>query len=310
MSVVISRKGFDSGWGGYPSPIFPSDEMISFPIPDTGMIEYKKLMLSQGISFEDLMRQLKITQLKRPKQYGPLMLDAATCHLDPDLREKTLERHPDWRPIYGQSDNPQSELATNNVGKGSLFIFFGRFQKVKPNENKNQEYIYDKKVPQKHVIYGYLHVDEVISLSSDEGRAWIKENTWASYHPHVIYEKWKEAGVNLAVQNNTLYVASRTLEYNGKVLPGAATFRFHPKLVLSSEKLSKWHLPEKLHPTKGNKYTRFHFPAKDGKKLRWSEINNGYCKLDTHIGPWQEIICLGENIKTWAYELISSMELN
>ena len=33
MKVIISRKGFDSGYGGMPSPILPDGTMISMPIP-------------------------------------------------------------------------------------------------------------------------------------------------------------------------------------------------------------------------------------------------------------------------------------
>ncbi len=34
MKIIISRKGFDSGSGGYPSPILPSGELCSLPIPE------------------------------------------------------------------------------------------------------------------------------------------------------------------------------------------------------------------------------------------------------------------------------------
>ena len=34
MKIILSRKGFDSEYGGYPSPILPNGQMISLPIPD------------------------------------------------------------------------------------------------------------------------------------------------------------------------------------------------------------------------------------------------------------------------------------
>jgi len=34
MKVIFSRKGFDSEFGGYPSPILPNGQIISLPIPD------------------------------------------------------------------------------------------------------------------------------------------------------------------------------------------------------------------------------------------------------------------------------------
>ena len=33
MKVILSRKGFDSSNGGYPSPIFPDGQITSLPIP-------------------------------------------------------------------------------------------------------------------------------------------------------------------------------------------------------------------------------------------------------------------------------------
>jgi len=33
MKFILSRKGFDSKSGGYPSPIFPDGSLISLPIP-------------------------------------------------------------------------------------------------------------------------------------------------------------------------------------------------------------------------------------------------------------------------------------
>ena len=34
MKIVLGRKGFDSGWGGNPSPILPEGRLVSLPIPD------------------------------------------------------------------------------------------------------------------------------------------------------------------------------------------------------------------------------------------------------------------------------------
>ncbi len=33
MKVILSRKGFDSQYGGKPSPILPDGRLISLPIP-------------------------------------------------------------------------------------------------------------------------------------------------------------------------------------------------------------------------------------------------------------------------------------
>ena len=36
MKVIFSRKGFDSGFGGMPSPVLPDGTMLSMPIPSKG----------------------------------------------------------------------------------------------------------------------------------------------------------------------------------------------------------------------------------------------------------------------------------
>jgi hypothetical protein len=36
MKVILSRKGFDSGYGGIPSPVLPDGTMLSLPIPSKG----------------------------------------------------------------------------------------------------------------------------------------------------------------------------------------------------------------------------------------------------------------------------------
>ena len=36
MKLSLSRKGFDSGTAGVPSPIFPDGSMLSLPIPYPG----------------------------------------------------------------------------------------------------------------------------------------------------------------------------------------------------------------------------------------------------------------------------------
>jgi hypothetical protein len=36
MKIILSRKGFDSEFGGYPSPIFPIGLLISFTFPAIG----------------------------------------------------------------------------------------------------------------------------------------------------------------------------------------------------------------------------------------------------------------------------------
>lgn len=56
MKIILSRKGFDSGYAGYPSPILPNGELISLPIPDFSKdIRYEDLIVSDNIRYSDIM---------------------------------------------------------------------------------------------------------------------------------------------------------------------------------------------------------------------------------------------------------------
>ena len=57
MKVILSRKGFDSENGAYPSPILPNGQMISLPIPDQNMDDIKYSDVKTGeLTCYDLMK--------------------------------------------------------------------------------------------------------------------------------------------------------------------------------------------------------------------------------------------------------------
>jgi len=58
MKVILSRKGFDSAYGGYPSPILPDGKMVSLPIPLEDSIRYSDLKIGESTYF-DLMSSLR-----------------------------------------------------------------------------------------------------------------------------------------------------------------------------------------------------------------------------------------------------------
>jgi len=58
MKIVLSRKGFDSKYGGYPSPILPDRNMISLPIPDyRDSIKYSNLKIDKSENYFLLMKR-------------------------------------------------------------------------------------------------------------------------------------------------------------------------------------------------------------------------------------------------------------
>ena len=60
MKVILSRKGFDSGYGGWASPILPDGRMLSLPIPaSNGLLSYDDLSASNGQTYLETMRELR-----------------------------------------------------------------------------------------------------------------------------------------------------------------------------------------------------------------------------------------------------------
>jgi len=49
MKVALSRKGFDSGYGGCPSPILPDGTILSLPIPSK-----KDLKMENPVKYANL----------------------------------------------------------------------------------------------------------------------------------------------------------------------------------------------------------------------------------------------------------------
>lgn len=117
MKIVLSRKGFDSQYGKQASPILPDGTLLSLPIPSDDDITYDSISWA-GQSYLDIIRSLK------PHTF---LNGNSKCHLDPDLRAITISREPGWVPAYGQTGSSLSELRTNGVTTGDLFLFFGWF---------------------------------------------------------------------------------------------------------------------------------------------------------------------------------------
>jgi hypothetical protein len=78
MKIIISRKGFDSSVGGGASPIFPSGELCSLPIPESlpgrHSKRYKDIRRG-GQLLGDIVNDLTEGAIK----------PVAFAHLDPDL---------------------------------------------------------------------------------------------------------------------------------------------------------------------------------------------------------------------------------
>lgn len=273
MKVIISRKGFDSEYGGNPSPILPDGTMISFPIPeDNTGIYYKDLWVNKNLSYLDLMNQLGL------KKYNT----TSTAHLDPDINKNIKQRNSSWDAIFGQNSSAASHLNNQGVGVGDVFLFFGWFKNIIQTSNGYKYDPNDKKG--KYVLWGYLEIGQKIAIDS--------KGTYPTHyltHPHFKNRKLK---------TNTAFIASKTLSFNSS-LSGAGVFMFNENLVLSdgNSNKSKWNLPIFFHPSYGTSMT-YH-----GDINRW-EDKGYYCTLEC-VGKGQEFVVSGNPfIEQWANELI------
>lgn len=130
MKVIFSRKGFDSGSGGGPSPII-GGRPITLPIPTEHRSEttYGDLGLADHVSIAS-----------KGRYSGDSL-----CHNDPMFEN--------GRCAFGQTSAAQTHLANNNVGVGDVFLFFGLFA----GQNGRDRH---------HRIFGYLQVDEVKAIGT------------------------------------------------------------------------------------------------------------------------------------------------
>lgn len=228
MKVVLSRKGFDSQYGGYPSPIMPDGSLISLPIPQKNDdIKYSELNYSENLSYFDLMKQLRswIKIQENKEKLTPY----TSCHLDPDLDPDIFPRFSEWKPIFGQVGGAQTHLNNKRITENDLFLFFGTFRKTECYGDGNLRFKAD--ASEIHLIFGYLQVGRIMRLDQS---SYLPK--WMRYHPHTDNNRLTE-------KNNTVYVAKERLTFDSSKR-GGGIFSFAEKLVLTKDgkSKSKWDL--------------------------------------------------------------------
>ena len=250
LKIILSRKGFDSQYGGKPSPIFPDGRALCLPIPtsarspvDFGDVQYA------GRSIGLLVEQL--TQ-------GAVSADRR-CHLDPDLDATSLPRPDGWKPAFGQVGAAQSHLERQGVGPGDLFLFFAWFRKVEPDPRGGWRYV--RGARDVHQLYGWLQIDKILRVGSNVEAA--RERwPWLAGHPHVN-GVWNSS--------NTIYTATNRLSLAEAPvdLPGGGCFQSdNETLVLTDPKArtrSIWRLPSWFLPNNGTPRLTYH-----GNPTRWT----------------------------------------
>jgi len=285
VRIVLSRKGFDSANGGVASPVLPDGRLVSLPIPSK----------AAPVSF----REIRVNG----EQLGPIVEDLTggrvrrgdRAHLDPDLARGAIPRLPGWRPAFGQIDSAQSHLAGQGVTVGDLFLFFGWFREVGAVEGS---WRYRRDAPDRHLVFGWLSVGEVIPVGPDAG-ALLQRHPWLASHPHVHLGR---------SSNNAIYVASERLRVPGDArrgLPGAGIFEsVNDDLVLTKPDQSRrslWNLPSWFQPIDGRTSLSYHRDEK-----RWKRRRTGV-ELTT-VGRGQEFVldCADwPDAIPWAVEIIA-----
>ncbi|MGB9667145.1 MAG: hypothetical protein ACPL2N_07520 [Candidatus Cryosericum sp.] len=236
MKVILSRKGCDSGYGGWASPVLPDARMLSLPIPaGNGPVAYDELSVGDGRSYLDVMRDLRRGHGGRViLSHGvwTLAQEGIRAHLDPDLAASVVRRLPGWRGMLGQANAASSHLLKHQVGPGDLFLFFGRFRHTTDTDGR----LSFGSEGDMHAIFGYLLIGEVW-----EGSLATQFPAWARAHPHV-QECFLDAP---AYKHNQIFVAAPVLP--GTAIPGWGRFLWDERLRLTrggSTSLCEWSLPE------------------------------------------------------------------
>jgi hypothetical protein len=147
MRIIFSRKGFDSGSGGGPSPIVDG-RPVTLPIP-------------AGAASNTTYGELGLGEHAARSSRGKLGADDF-CHHDPMFTE-------DGECLFGQCGAAQTHLERQGVREGDVFLFFGLFRDWEQGGEPH------------HRFFGYLEVAEIVPLSDGAPRELID-----IAHPHAL----------------------------------------------------------------------------------------------------------------------------
>ena len=272
VKIVLSRKGFDSSSGGYPSPILPDGKMLSLPIPgDWETLTYSDIIAPGGKTYAEILEELD----------AGAKIERKAVHLDPDLVPGVRRRHPKWLPAFGQARAAESHLENQGVSRGDLFLFFGWFRHTEEVHGELRFHGDDNGF---HAIFGYLQIGDIICAS---GAAQLP--IWLNDHSHADAAARKRS-------NNTIYVAEPKLSFHPNY-PGAGVFEFDDQKVLTKqgESRSRWNLNPKHF-----RYVKISYHSGNSWK-------DGYFQS---AGRGQEfVIHADEKVIEWAFRLIKDARL-
>ncbi|MBR5916195.1 MAG: hypothetical protein IKZ57_07095 [Spirochaetia bacterium] len=277
MKVILSRKGFDSSYGGFPSIILPKEmgrKMISFPIPEKGEREKdekgkytnKTKIGIEGIGAENIKfvlddkSELTLAEIFSQLHFKEDKIKIAgekqsfkntIFHYDPAIQtiydtdgNETRGLH--GYAAFGQSKAAAGHLLNKGIKEGDIFLFFGTFKNTELREEK----ITYKREKEFHALWGYMVVDDVISVDNvdnEEGKKQFEKykNKYPGLkdHPHFMN------------RNNKYEKSDKNIIICGK---NFGTFNFKKnihKLTRDGKSKSYWDIPESLDCLIGHEIT-------------------------------------------------------
>ncbi|WP_080428613.1 hypothetical protein [Burkholderia ubonensis] len=282
MKVVFSRKGFDSQYGGMPSPILPDGRLLPLPIPST----------CDSATLADLdFADASLDQLLCDLSAGKHGLQTHV-HFDPDLGGRHVANLVNWRPALGQTGSAQSHLSRHGIGAGDVFLFFGWFRLT---ECMGGKWRFAPGAPDLHVLFGWLEIDEVLPVVTQRTEV-LRRHPWIAVHPHVAAPDWYTDA------RNTLYIARRQSAYTrAKAMGGGRFVAMRPELQLTrpGHSRSVWSLPRWFAPD-GRAPMSYH-----AKANRWEIREDGVTLRSVAKG--QEFVVDGTvypELEAWVADLI------
>ena len=82
MKVILSRKGFDSGYGKTASPILPDGTLLSLPIPSKAETVKFTDLHYEGLSYYDIIKSLSRSNLlQKSRRNMPVTLTRTSAKM-------------------------------------------------------------------------------------------------------------------------------------------------------------------------------------------------------------------------------------
>lgn len=308
MKIILSRKGFDSCYGGAPSPIFQDKSIVSLPIPETSYsksgFRYKDIKSKDNV----IVKVIESLNLPVNNDIISVSPDAPKdrlngehlAHLDPDLVYSSRDREKGWRGLLGQDQAAMGHLINQEVGANDLFLFYGYYQKMDIADGSYR--IVPKSQPI-HLIWGWLQVEACVKVVDIEAGRY-PQYSWTKYHPHFHHNA-------KPCSNNSIFIAKEYLEIDGlpnNSVSGYGAFnKYHKTRQLTdpddtnpNHLRSYWRLPECLH-------TGEQCPLSYNHKREWTK-SGGYARLKSYPRA-QEYVMDCTNVPgavDWVRDLIAS----